>query len=139
MIKLSRRKPGSGCRAWGREHPDRGLLGKGPLEQMSVQGTESWPEQSALAKPQMRGVNLGQGHLERWAGPGHSECAALPLVGQVVKDLISSPHSRGSSSCNRNAGQTVVLGDRAMAASGSFEISQNIAIDSGSEPPSSKG
>lgn len=46
---------------------------KDPLEEMSVQGTESRPEQPALAEAQRgKGMNLGQGQLERWAGPGQS-------------------------------------------------------------------
>lgn len=56
------------------QHPGSGnSWAKGPLEEMSIQGTESRPEQSALAETQsVKGIRLGQSQLERWAEPGHS-------------------------------------------------------------------
>lgn len=64
------------------EHPGSGnFWAKGPLEEMSVQGTESRPEQPTLAEAQsVRGMNLGEGQLERWAKLGHSRGTAGQLA-----------------------------------------------------------
>ena len=77
----------------GGERPGSGnSWAKGPLERMSVQGTESRPEQPALAEAQsVKGTHLGQNQSGRWAGLALSCSVTQPFLHSgIVRDLVSS-------------------------------------------------